>query len=243
MSPAWPAGYGLTVCEEIDSTNAEALRLAATGEPGPLWVRAIRQLDGRGRRGRNWVSPPGNLYASLLIRPPKPKARSAQLSFAAALAASDMLAGFAPNIDIRVKWPNDVLADGGKIVGILLEAAPAEDALVIGIGVNLVSTPTGTPYPAASLTGQGVAPPPPEEALKSLAAAFSRWYEDWLANGFSPLREAWLARATGLGCDIHVRLPDRELSGCFEGVDADGALLLSRGGAVRTIAAGDVFFP
>lgn len=239
MTAGWPAGVRACTLPEVDSTNAEALRRAAQGETGPLWIRAEAQTAGRGRRGRAWQSQGGNLFATLLVRPPKPPRECAQLSFAAALAVSDLLAGLAPGAEIRVKWPNDVLADGGKIVGILLEAAGG--ALAIGIGINLTSAPQGTPYRAASLA-DFVVPPPPQEALQGLAAAFDGWYGRWQTEGFAPLREAWLARAAGLGGPIRVRTARGEIEGRFDGLDAGGALLLGRGGAIKTIAAGEVYF-
>jgi BirA family biotin operon repressor/biotin-[acetyl-CoA-carboxylase] ligase len=241
----WPAGYGLKSCDELDSTNAEARRMADSGEQGPLWIIAARQTAGRGRRGRSWESATGNLAATLLIRPTRPLTQWAQLSFAAAIAAADMAAQLAPAAHIAVKWPNDILADGRKLAGILLETAgpsSTDQALAIGIGVNLAAHPDGTEFPATSLAALGVRPPPPEDALALLAAGFAGWYEVWRTDGFSPIRDAWLARAAGLGQRIRARLPDRERMGVFEGIDADGALLLNEAGRTIAIAAGDVFF-
>lgn len=138
----WPDGYGLKAFEELDSTNEEARRLAAAGEPGPLWLTTTRQTSGRGRRGRSWEMVEGNLAATLLIRPARDSREWPQLSFVAAIAAADMAAHFAPGSRIAVKWPNDVLADGRKLAGILLESAG--DALAIGIGVNLKAHPMDT---------------------------------------------------------------------------------------------------
>jgi BirA family biotin operon repressor/biotin-[acetyl-CoA-carboxylase] ligase len=236
----WPGGYGLKAYDELDSTNAEARRLADSGEAGPLWITAAKQTAGKGRRGRSWESPTGNLAASLLIRPSRPLAQWAQLSFAAAVATADMAAQLAPQARIAVKWPNDVLGDSRKLAGILLETAGP--ALVIGIGVNLVAYPEGTEFPAISLSALGARPPAPEDALALLATGFARWYEVWQADGFAPLRDAWLARAAGLGQRIRARLPEAEHRGVFEGIDADGALLLNEGSRTRVIAAGDVFF-
>ena len=138
---AWPQGYGLKRYDEIDSTNEEARRLAAAGEVGPLWLTATRQTAGRGRRGRSWEMAEGNLAATLLLRPDRPQGEWAQLSFVIAIAAADTMAGFA-NARIALKWPNDVLADGKKLAGILLETANGPSpALAIGIGVNLAHFP------------------------------------------------------------------------------------------------------
>ena len=248
MTISWPKGYGLKTFDVIDSTNEEAKRLALAGEPGPVWITAARQTAGRGRRGRSWESPSGNLAATLFIRPRKPAGECAQLSFAAAIATCDMLRGFAPSADIRVKWPNDVLANGKKLVGILLESASkggeAPDWLAIGIGVNLATHPEGLEYPVTSLKGLGVAPvPSADDALLNLAAHFARWYEAWTERGFAPLHDAWLARAAGLGTRIRARLATEETHGVFEGIDDSGALILREdSGSTRRIAAGEVFF-
>ncbi len=244
---SWPAGYGLKEFDTIDSTNEEARRLAQSGERGPLWITASEQTAGRGRRGRTWVSPRGNLSATLLINPGRPASDCAQLSFAAALATSDTVSTLAPDAEVKVKWPNDVLADGGKIAGILLESASSGGAdpnwLVIGIGINLEAHPRDTEFPATSLPALGVAPPPPEDGLLHLAAAFAKWYDIWRADGFGPIRDAWLARAAGLGTRIRARLQNGECMGIFEGIDTDGALLLREAqDRVRAIAAGEVFF-
>ena len=241
----WPAGYRIAAYDELDSTNAEGRRQAEAGEAGPLWITAATQTAGRGRRGRTWDSGQGNLAATLLLRPARPLAEWPQLSFAAAIATADMAARFAPWSVIAVKWPNDVLADGRKLSGILLETAgpsSMDQALAIGIGVNLKTYPTETEFPAISLGALGARPPLPDEALALLATGFAGWYEVWLAEGFAPIRDAWLARAAGLGQRIRARLPDMERSGIFEGIDADGALLLNEAGRTRAIAAGEVFF-
>jgi len=241
----WPAGYGLKELAQIDSTNEEARRMAAAGETGPIWITAERQTAGRGRRGRPWTAPPGNLSATLLLAPGKPAAEIAQLSFVAALAAADMVVSCGPQA--KVKWPNDILVDGQKIAGILLESSSQGGAdpawLAIGIGVNLKAYPPDTEFPATSLLNLGWAAPQPGEALARLAAAFAKWYEVWRADGFAPIRDAWLARAAGLGNRIRARLQNEETSGVFEGIDESGALLLRETrDRLRTIAAGEVFF-
>ena len=231
----WPAR--LIRHDHLDSTNSEARRLAEAGERGPVWITAERQTAGRGRRGRAWEQGTGNLAATLLLHPP---GDFAQLSFAAALAVAEMAEAFAPKAAITVKWPNDVLADGKKIAGILLESGPGW--LAIGIGVNLVSHPEGTEFPAAALAQLGIAPPSSQEALALLAARFAHWYDAWMNQGFETLRAAWLARAEGLGAPIRARLPHETRHGLFEGIDAHGALLLNEQGQVRAITAGEVFF-
>ncbi len=242
----WPSGYGLTRFAEIDSTNEEARRLAAGGQRDPVWIVAERQTAGRGRRGRAWDSPTGNLAATLLIAPDRPASECAQLSFVTAIAAADTVAGFAPGADVKVKWPNDVLGDGRKLVGILLESASGESGraawLAIGVGLNLAHFPPDTAFPATSIAALTGTAPGCDDALTELAAHFAKWYEIWRARGFAPVRDAWLARAAGLGSRIRARLSNEEVWGVFEGIDETGALMLREAGAVRHIAAGEVFF-
>jgi BirA family transcriptional regulator, biotin operon repressor / biotin---[acetyl-CoA-carboxylase] ligase len=241
-----PQGFALRHYSEIDSTNEEARRLASAGTSAPLWILADRQTKGRGRRGRKWQSPAGNLFASLLLRPEKPPARCAQLSFVAALCVADLISRCVPAADIKLKWPNDVLANGCKIAGILLESAGSggarPDWVAIGIGVNLAWHPLDTEFPATSLAGLNIVPPVPADALMALAGRWQQWYGTWLERGFGPVRDAWLARAQGLGSRIRARLAGGETSGMFEGMDETGALLLRESsGHLRAISAGEVF--
>ncbi|MGD0191990.1 MAG: biotin--[acetyl-CoA-carboxylase] ligase [Rhizomicrobium sp.] len=242
-----PDGYTFRHFESIDSTNEEARRLAASGEQGPVWITAGQQTAGRGRRGRSWASPPGNLAATLFLRPDRPASSCAQLSFVAALAVSDIVSRQAHSSDVRVKWPNDVLADDRKIAGILLESAGSGgerlDWLAVGIGINLAHFPPDTEFPATSLAELGAPVPLPADAAGHLAGAWSRWYEVWRSDGFGQIRDVWLSRAARLGARIRARLASEETSGVFEGIDLDGALILrERPGQTRAIAAGEVFF-
>jgi BirA family biotin operon repressor/biotin-[acetyl-CoA-carboxylase] ligase len=231
-------GYGLKEFVEIDSTNEEARRLALTGERGPLWLLAAQQSAGRGRQGRVWQGGEGNLFATLLITPRRVKAEWAQLSFAAAIAVADTVGPFVPGVTL--KWPNDVLVGGHKLAGILLETAG--EALAIGIGVNLAHHPENTDLPAISLKALGAQPPSPRRALDLLAGHFAQWYDAWEQTGFAPVREAWLARATGLGSRIRARLPGKDHVGVFVGLDDKGALLLKEGNGIRALAAAEVYF-
>jgi BirA family biotin operon repressor/biotin-[acetyl-CoA-carboxylase] ligase len=242
----WPSGYRHIHFESIGSTNDEARRLAAFGQTGPLWITADEQTAGRGRRGRVWVSPKGNLMSTLLLHPRRPAVECAQLSFVSAIAVADTVAHFAPEADVKVKWPNDVLADGRKISGILLESTGAGGEpyfLAIGIGINLAHFPPDTEFPATALAALGVPAPPSSEALGQLAAHFAKWYDIWRGQGFPPIRDAWLARAANLGGRIRARLTNEETSGVLEGIDETGALLLRETpDRLRTIAAAEVFF-
>ncbi|MCK0208413.1 biotin--[acetyl-CoA-carboxylase] ligase [Starkeya koreensis] len=231
--------------ETVGSTNAEAL--ARLDGPSPCWYVAQRQSGGRGRRGRPWTSEPGNLYASLLLVGAGPASRQPELCFVAALALYDAVravSGIDP-LRIGLKWPNDVMIDGAKLAGILLEGAaraggPA--ATVIGFGVNCAHHPADTPYPATDLAAAGY-PTEPDALLAALDAAMRARLADWAGEGgFAGVRDAWLRRATGIGRPVTVRLGERQVDGVFEALDVSGAMVLRRmDGARETISAGDVF--
>ncbi|HEX4111943.1 MAG TPA: biotin--[acetyl-CoA-carboxylase] ligase [Stellaceae bacterium] len=234
-----PAFFSLRHVADIDSTNDEAKRQAAAGASQGLTVWADRQTAGRGRQGRVWQSPPGNLYCSILLRPECAAAEAAQLSFAAALAVCDALAPWQP----RCKWPNDVLIGDKKIAGILLEseAAGAHVAwLVIGIGINLAHHPAETETPATSLAALGTTMAP-GDMVPALCGHFLRWHELWRRQGLAPLRRGWLDRAYGLGGEIRVRYAHTETRGRFVDLDASGALVLENGEGTHNISAGMVF--
>jgi BirA family biotin operon repressor/biotin-[acetyl-CoA-carboxylase] ligase len=242
LGPRLPAAYRLISFDTLGSTNDEAKRRArARAEEGTLvWAR--EQSAGRGRRGRRWASPPGNLYLSLVLRPACMASRAAQLGFVAALAVGGMLA---PLERLSYKWPNDVLVGGRKIAGILLESEMGNGGtlafLVVGVGVNLVSAPEGVEFPATSVIVETGAAPAPATALETFGAQFEAWVEHWRRDGFAPVRAAWRARAMGLGEPIRVRLDNATLAGRFIDIDDEGALLLETGGEYRRIAAGEVF--
>jgi BirA family transcriptional regulator, biotin operon repressor / biotin---[acetyl-CoA-carboxylase] ligase len=235
----------------IDSTNAEALRRARGGARGPLWVVAAQQTAGRGRRGRAWVSPPGNLYASLLLVDPAPAAVAPQLAFVAGLAVHDVCAALAPGLAdaLRLKWPNDLLCRGAKIAGILIEGegAPgieggAKVIVVIGIGVNCRHHPGAVEHPATDFSSLGAAIEASAllEALRrTMAGRLAEWDR---GAGFGSIRGAWLARAGALGQAMRARLPDREVTGVFEALDEAGRLVLRlHDGRREVITAGEVF--
>jgi len=244
-SEVLPYPFRIIAYQTIGSTNDELKRLAREGEAEGLVVRADTQTAGRGRRGRNWVSPPGNLYSSTLIRPQCRAATAAQLGFVAALGIFDAIGELAPRITLRCKWPNDLLANGKKVSGILLEtemvAGDAPDFVVLGVGVNLVSSPRDTPYPATSLAEEGAPAIAPAGMLAAFIRHFAKWLAIWREVGFAPIREAWLLQAAGLGEPIQVRLERNTLDGRFLDLDDDGALMLGTPGGSRRIAAGEVF--
>lgn len=239
----------LTVFDTIDSTSAEARRRAEAGalkgNDGPQWIVALRQTAGYGRRGRSWTQEAGDFAGSLLFAPDAPKDVFGQLSFAAALAVYDALEGLVPNGDMRIKWPNDILVNGAKLCGLLLEMVEtgAGPALILGIGVNVVTKPTDVPYKATRLLDHGlVTPIAPADLARRLDAAFWVHYDRWLAEGFAPLRAAWLERAAGLGAAVTVRMPDETVDGLFEDLDDTGGLVLRMKTGTRIINAGDVYF-
>lgn len=235
-----PSGTAIEIFDTLDSTSAEAKRRAESGEAGPLWFLALTQTAGYGRRGRNWDQRAGDFAGTLLFKPDAPPQSWGQISFIVALALAGVFDEVMPEEKIALKWPNDVLVDGGKCAGILLENLGAH--LAIGVGVNIVTAPEGLPYKVARLVDRAAPCPAPEKLAERLDHHFWTFYRLWRAEGFAPIRGQWLARAAGLGGEITVRLPNEEFSGVFEGMDDSGALILRSPAGKRTIAAGDVFF-
>ena len=245
-SAALASGYRLDAHASLPSTNAEALSAARGGERGPLWIVAEWQTAGRGRRGNAWVSPAGNLYATLLLTDAAPAERAPELSFVAALAAHDAVAELAPALapSLKLKWPNDILCGGAKLAGILIEGERVAGvlAVAIGIGVNCRHHPSGTAYPATDLNAAGVNVAA-ADLLESLSATMLRRLAQWRRGaGFAEIRADWVVRAAGIGGDMLVRLPGSEIVGRGEGLDAHGRLQLRLAdGSLQAIAAGEVF--
>ena len=242
----WPEGYGRRVLAEVDSTNAEGLRLAP-GLAAPTWIFARRQVAGRGRRGRAWSDPEGNFAGSLVLKPSEAPGQAALRSFVAALALHDALSALAPGANLALKWPNDVLLSGGKLAGILLEGAGAGarmDHLVIGFGVNLSHAPEQGDAAIApvSLRGETGLQVAPEELLDHLAHAYSIREAVFAEAGFGPIRTAWLNRAARRGQDVTARTMRDEIRGRFDDVDENGNLILTTPEGRRAISAADVFF-
>ena len=229
-----PAGHRLVHFEEIDSTNAEAQRLAAEGERGPIWIWSDRQSAGRGRLGRSWVSEEGNLFVTHVFAPDVPPAVVAQLSFVAALAVHDATVGFSRDARVLIKWPNDLLLNGAKFCGILAEAL-GNGCVGIGIGVNLAQAPTETPYPVVALGAM-----PPESFLQLLIDSLARRLRQWdIGGGFASIRADWMLRALGIGEVVRAGND----SGIFEGLALDGALIMRLpNGTVKHVHAGEVRF-
>jgi BirA family biotin operon repressor/biotin-[acetyl-CoA-carboxylase] ligase len=215
---------------------------AKAGAADGTALRADRQTAGRGRADRPWSSPAGNLHLSVLVRPAVPSRRYAELAFVAALAAGDAIDGWsrAP-ARLKLKWPNDLLFDGLKMGGILIEGADL-GRLVVGIGLNLISHPTDSQWPATDLASHVATAPAPQAAARDLCRALDQRLEDWRANGFAAIRATWLDRAWALGQAVRVRMADGIAEGRFHALDDDGAMLLERlpGGLIERVLAADV---
>jgi len=246
----WPTGYGLKVLDSVDSTLNEAARIAPT-TLGPVWIMAREQTAARGRRGRAWANPTGNLAATLVLHPQDPPERAALRSFVAALALFDACVAVTGRPDgFALKWPNDVLLNGGKLAGILLESAGEAGRLTylaIGIGVNLIHAPGADevephavrPVSLRSETGAEV---DSETFLTELAAAYAAYEAQFTTYGFEPIRTAWLARAARLGQVITARTATSETTGTFETVDESGNLVLNTAKGRVSIPAAEIFF-
>ncbi|MRG73261.1 biotin--[acetyl-CoA-carboxylase] ligase [Alphaproteobacteria bacterium HT1-32] len=243
-----PPGFRLIILDETESTSDEVKRHARDGAEEGLVIMARSQTSGRGRRGRQWSSPPGNLYFSLLLRPECPVTEASQLSFVAAVALLEASAALLPpHSQLDLKWPNDLLLFDAKVAGLLLEAegsgAEHPDFVVLGIGVNLVSHPEDTPYPTTDFAASAAAGITPEDMLQSFCRYFLRQVSLWVDEGFEPVRRNWLTHARGKGNDITVRVGNKQITGEFVDLDRDGALLLmTPDGDRQRITAGDVFF-
>jgi BirA family transcriptional regulator, biotin operon repressor / biotin---[acetyl-CoA-carboxylase] ligase len=243
------SGWRLTELDETGSTNADALAAAKSGDSGKLWIRAARQIQGKGRQGRPWISERGNLYCSLLlIDPAHDLEKLGTLPLAIACAVHGTLASLpgAGRHELRIKWPNDILANGKKISGILLESLALEEgrmAVAIGIGVNCAHHPDPALYQATDLAGQGLETSP-ESLFPHLASTMAATLDAWNhGRGFPQIRAEWLRLARGVGEKITVNLPAGPLEGVFEDIDATGRLVLRlQNSEIRLISAGDVFF-
>ena len=237
------------VLEEVDSTMAEAAR-RAPDLTAPLWILAKHQTAAKGRRGRAWHMPEGNLAATLVLPKPGTALAAAQRSFVAALALDDLFRMQLSRDRVTLKWPNDVLIDGRKAAGILLEAAGTGSGdpshLAIGIGVNLRAAPAPEVLEPGALPpvalSEVTTPMPVEQAFDWLAWYFEQFDSLFRKGGFDPIRKAWLDRAARLGQTITARTGQTEHRGIFDTIDTDGALVLLTPGGRTVIPAGDVFF-
>ncbi len=227
--------------DALGSTNTEAVRHARAGAEEGLVVTARQQRAGRGRQGRVWQTPVGNLAASFVLRPSVPLDRIGQLAFVAALAVGETIAHFGIE-GWELKWPNDVQVAGAKIAGILLERD--DDWVVMGIGINVASAPNVQDRTTTALASHTPIPVSADATLFTLQANLSRWYTVWLSSGFEPVLKAWRAHAIGMGRDVRIRRADGSMiSGCTENIGDSGALVLRlNDGTTIHITSGDVFY-
>lgn len=247
--PPFRAAFDIVELAEVDSTNAEGLRRAAV-LVRPTWVFAHSQTAARGRRGRPWAMDPGNFAATLILHPEGSAVEAAQYSFVAALALRDALAGYAGASTVALKWPNDVLLNGGKVAGILLETTGSTGrigALAIGVGVNLISAPSAASVetgatPPVSLKGETGVTVPPRDFLDRLSVAFADMDSFRARHGFAGVRDLWLAGAARVGEPVTARMMTETVTGVFETIDQTGALVLATPAGRRIIPAADVFF-
>ena len=254
------SGYRLEAYESVGSTNALALERAREADSGNLWIAALQQEAGRGRRGRVWATPKGNLAATLLVVLERNFQHAATLGFVAGLALADALDAVAPGRTVKIaldgasagrnrfelKWPNDVLADGAKMAGILLESsmlAPNRMAVAVGIGVNVVEHPRDVPYPATSLTNLG-AQCDAQTLFVALSDAWVTHFASWRGGeGLAAIRNLWLSRAAGLGGEVAVRVDGQVKRGIFETIDEECRFVIrDEDGQRLAISAGDVHF-
>jgi BirA family biotin operon repressor/biotin-[acetyl-CoA-carboxylase] ligase len=234
-----------SIFEEVTltgSTNADLLARTVQGAPEGLWLRADAQDGGRGRLGRIWESPSGNLFASTIVRLRDTDPSPASLAFVTAVAVFDAVRRMAPQVPICVKWPNDILTpDGAKLCGVLLERA--SDAVVVGIGLNLVWHPQNLERKVTDLLTLGAMPPDAQTAVEIVAEVFARYLAIWRQSGVEVIVRHWEARAHPRGTALSAKLPDGEhLDGLYAGLNEDGALQLRLAdGSIRAIHAADVF--
>jgi BirA family biotin operon repressor/biotin-[acetyl-CoA-carboxylase] ligase len=238
------AGWRVARFARVASTNDEARRCALGGDAGRLWVVAAEQTHGRGRKGRFWSSPPGNLYASALLVDPCPPALASQIGFVAGVALAQAVADLG-GAGFGLKWPNDLMWRGAKIAGVLAEGVTTPDrrlACIVGIGVNCVSAPEGLDYPAASLSDALTRGASADALFVRLATRFHESFGLWARGaGFAAIRALWLANAAGLGGPIRVAEPRGAREGAFEGLDEGGRLLLRTAAGVETVEAADLY--
>ena len=224
--------------DSIGSTNDEARRLAIEGAPHGTVVHADEQTAGRGRLSRSWFSPPGNLYLSILLRTGMPAARNGELSFLSALAVAETVETLLPkHLKAMLKWPNDVLVNGAKISGILLESQ--DDATILGIGLNVLQAPAQASYRTTTIVANGGIASV-DSARDILLGRLGWWLPVWQRDGFTPIRERWLEKSHPVGTTIRVSAHGESIEGSFAGLDRDGALLLETSAGVQRILAGDV---
>ncbi|MCB2114662.1 MAG: biotin--[acetyl-CoA-carboxylase] ligase [Parvularculaceae bacterium] len=246
MTGKLKSGSSIEIFETLDSTSLEAKRRALSGARGPVWIIALKQTAGYGRRGSAWTQAEGDLAATLLFEPDAPAERIAELSFVSALGVYDAVRRCAPDAPVAVKWPNDILLGGAKIAGLLLEliAAGRAPVVALGVGINIVSAPQGLAYPSARLIDHSrIRVPDPRGLVSIVDECLFAWLDIWRRGGFAAIRNEWLGKAASLGETITVSLPGETIEGVFADLDLSGALILDCAGVRRKIAAGAILPP
>lgn len=247
--PPVPQGYNLVCLDHIDSTNAEALRRAEKGQSKPLWILAKHQSEGRGRRGRKWITAPGNLFATLLLNWSGPREQLSELSFVAAVSCAEMLESLIENshceAKVSLKWPNDILLNGAKVGGILIETSPINEgniAIAIGIGINVANHPTeALAYPTTDFAQAGLKVTS-SEVFEKMAVKFDHYFHQWQqTSGFATIKQRWLKFGPTIGQQLGVNTGMEVITGEFIGLQDHGELqLLLADGSQHIIVAGDI---
>lgn len=234
--------WRVTVTGQVPSTQDLVRTAAEGGEPEGFAVQALMQTGGRGRHGNQWVSPMGNLYISVLLRPECKAADAGQVAFVVALALSKAMDEFIDPAHVKtLKWPNDILIDGKKVSGILLESAIEEarcDYLIIGMGINILSAPEGR----IGLDAVKKKPVPIHPFRDRVLAHLSDYMDAWRAHGFGPIRDEWMAQAHGVSAPMTIRLPEVTYEGIFKGIGPDGGLEAEINGEIKRFTSGEVHF-
>jgi len=226
------AQWSFEIYPTLDSTQSHVKSLAEQGANDRVFVQALQQTSGHGRHGRAWISPVGNFYGSFILRPKKPLAEIPQLALVVGVALAYMVAQYTDQ-EIILKWPNDVLVNGKKCAGILLEIV--DDAIVVGIGVNVASAPDD-----AFALGAGI---DLIDVRDKFIRAFQARYDAWLSGDFPAIRTAWLERGQQIGAKISVKHGAHIIEGHFEGLDLAGNMMIkNRAGKMQTLSSGDVHF-
>jgi BirA family biotin operon repressor/biotin-[acetyl-CoA-carboxylase] ligase len=237
--------FRLECHEMLESTSTLLKQRAEAGAAEGLAIQALRQSAGRGRQGRGWDSPAGNLYISVLLRPAVPLREAPQWSFVAAVALADTIKTLLPEAaKLTLKWPNDLLLDGAKAAGILVETGvvPSHtlDWICIGMGVNIATKPSLPDRATACLAEYLPDPPAPEVLAARLLQNLAHWHDLRLAQGFAPIRDAWLRHAPAMGAPVSVKRDGALIEGNFAGLSPEGGLLLAKANEVQLILAGEI---
>lgn len=243
-----PPAYELTLHETVDSAVLEAKRLASNGADEGTLVWAKEQTAAYGRFGRPWVSPPGNLSCALVLRLDEPVAVAVQVNYVAAISLATAIAGLvSPMVELRYRWPNDILLYDAKVAGILLDAPGRSEAdhhewMVLGVSVNVENHPENLNVPATSMRIDGYSEATPAALLENFSRYFLSWLNRWADDGFAPIRKAWVQRANGIGQPLILELETETLTGKFAGVDEEGALVMELpDGRSRRISVAEFF--